>query len=648
MPESTLEVAREAAAANRWPAALEMFRAADEESALSSSDLEALGSAAWWMGQLGQAIAARERAYTAYMAAADPIRAAGIALALSNDYGHRLEQSIASGWVHRAQRLLEKEPESRQHALLQRALLNAAVSRGALQEALDGAERVLEIAARIGDADVAGLGLQDKGRVLIEMGRVEEGMGLLAEAVVTATSGGLSGLSTAIVYCNATVAAEDLTDYRRASEFADAAKRWCEQQEITGFPGMCRVRRAEIVRMQGDWLQAEQMAQTACVELRDFSRDYAGEGYYQVGEIRLRLGDYPVAEEAFLQAHRFGRQPVPGLALLRLAEGRPEAADSLLLEALEDPATTPLMRARLLPAGVEVALAVRDLPRAERAATEMEQIAEAFGTDALRAMAALARGLVALRGGTAEAAIEVLRRSARLWQAIGAPHEVARAQLWLAEALLAVGRGEAARLEANAARDAFERLGAKPDLARAQELLDRLAGRGEGHSGEAHVTQTFMFTDIVRSTDLIEAVGDEAWEDLRSWHDDTIRELVRAHGGEEIDHAGDGFFIAFASPDKALECALDIRRTMREHRKRNGFAPALRIGLHTTAATKTRSGYGGAGVHAAARIAALGGPDEIVASKATLEGSGTTVQHSPAREERLKGIRQPMRIVSLL
>ena len=266
MPESTLEVARGAATANRWPVALEKFGAADREAALSASDLETLGSAAWWMGQLGQAIAARERAFSAYMADGNPTRAAGMALALATDYGHRLEQSIASGWVRRAQRLLEKEPESRQHALLERALLNAAVSRGALQEGLEGAERVLEIAARIGDADVAGLGLQDKGVVLIAMGRVDEGMGLLEEAVVTATSGALSSHSTAIVYCNATVAAENLTDYRRAGEFADAAKRWCDRQEIAGFPGMCRVRRAEksgvprraIRRMPGLWRQPDE------------------------------------------------------------------------------------------------------------------------------------------------------------------------------------------------------------------------------------------------------------------------------------------------------------------------------------------------------------------------------------------------------
>jgi class 3 adenylate cyclase len=642
----TLDDARSAAAANRWPRAFELFQAAEREGPLSPGDLTLLGDAAWWVGQLGAAIAARERAYAAHRAAGDFPRAAGAALAVANDYSHRLESAMASGWVQRAIRLLEQLPESREHALLERALLNAALGRGDFEEALRRAERVMEIGTRLNDPDVQGLGLHDRGRVLVAAGRVDEGMQLLEEAVVAAVSGELSALPTAIVYCNATVACEDVADYRRAGEFAEGAKRWCERQEISGFPGMCRVRRAEITRLHGDWDEAEREARTACAELKDFCLDYAGEGYYQIGEIRMRLGDVAGADTAFKDAHALGRSPQPGLALLRLAEGRTAAAESLIREALADPGVTPLIRARLLPAAVEIALAAHNVGDAENASREMEQIADTYGTEALRAAAADARGLVAMRAGSAETASEALRGAGRLWQAIGAPYEAARSRLLLAEALSLSGSQEGARLEAGAALQAFVRLKAGPDAARAEQLLAQI-GTDDRLSGGAKVTRTLMFTDIVRSTDLVEAIGDEAWESLRNWHDNTIRSLVREHAGEEVDHTGDGFFVAFPSPDQAIDCALAIRDTMGRHRREHGFAPSLRIGLHTTTTTRTRSGYSGAAVHAAARIAALAGADQIIVSEATLDAATRKVASGPAHEERLKGVRQPIRVVLL-
>lgn len=156
-----------------------------------------------------------------------------------------------------------------------------------------------------------------------------------------------------------------------------------------------------------------------------------------------------------------------------------------------------------------------------------------------------------------------------------------------------------------------------------------------------------MFTDIVGSTGLIDVVGDEAWGRLLAWHDSTIRALLREHGGHEVHHAGDGFFVAFETADAAIDCAVAIRRTFAEHRREHGFAPSVRIGLHTAEALQTASGFEGAGVHAAARIGALAGPDEILVSRATLESAERSVAHAPWRTERLRGFKRAFEVAPL-
>lgn len=645
--EASAERARVAFGERRWSEAIELLRAADAGGALTAADLDAYGESAWWIGNLGEAIEMRERAFAAHKAAGDPRRAAATALALANDYSHRLESPVASGWVRRAERLLKDLPESREHGYLQRPHIGAALARGAFDEALEGAERLLEIGERLGDPDLEALGLQDKGRVLIAAGRVDEGMALLDEAVVAAMSGAVSPYPTAVVYCNATVACEDLTDYRRASEFADAAKRWCDRQAIAGFPGMCRVRRVEIIRLRGAWAEAEAEARLACAELQDFCLDYAGEGFYQIGEIRLRMGDLEGAESAFSQAHQMGRDPQPGLALLRHAQGRTDAGAKLLARALGDLAAVPLVRARLLPAEVELALALRERGRAEAAAGELERIATQYRTHVLRAAAEAARGAVALADGENDSAIESLRRAWRIWQETDAPYEAARTRRSLAEAYLAAGDPEAAELELSAAEAVFERLGAALDLEEVARLRARLAEDRQRTSPSARAARTFMFTDIVRSTHLIDAVGDEAWGALLAWHDEKIRALLREHAGQEVHHAGDGFFVAFPNADAAVDCALAIRRTLAQHRRQHGFAPSVRIGLHSSEALKTSTGYEGRGVHIAARIGALAEPDEILASRATIEGIGRSTEHGPLRMERLRGIADPVEVAAL-
>ena len=641
-PAEALLQARAAAAGHRWQHALELFSAADAANLLTPEDLDLLGDAAWWTGDMTAAIAAQERAYAGHTAAGDHQRAARTALQLASEYNQRLESAVASGWVSRAQRLLEGTPEAHAHGLLERARRNAALHRGDLEEALEHANQVFEIGTRLGDRDLIGLGMEDKGAVLVQLGRVEEGMALLEEAMVAAIGDELSPRAAAIVYCNATIACEDVADYRRAADFSEAAKRWCERQQISGFPGMCRVRRAEITRMSGAWKEAESEARLACDELRDFAVAYAGEGFYQIGEVRLRLGDYGAAEQAFAEAHEHGRDPEPGLAMLRLAQGRTDAARSLLREALEEPAVTPLERARLLPALVRAAAAAGDLDQARQAADEMTSLAERYGTHALRAAAADAAGQAALAEGDVEVAVEAFRRARRIWQELQAPYEAAQARALLGRALIAGGRNDAAALELRSAIAAFERLGAEPDLKAAYAEVGRMEGAPAGEQVASKAQRVFMFTDVVRSTNLIDAIGDDAWSALRHWHDDTIRHLVIEHHGEILDHAGDGFFIAFADADQAIEAATAIRRTMRDHRRDHGFAPAIRIGLHAAEATKGGGGYSGRGVHIAARIAALAGADEILASEEVLESAGREVPHGPLHTERLKGIRQPM------
>lgn len=633
-----LTAGRSALAERRWSDAIGLLATAATSHPLGGHDLDGLGEASWWLGRLRDAIAYRERAFAAHDAAGDRIDAAQTALSLVAYLSQGSESSVAAGWMRRAERLLDGQPECVVHGWLLRPRLGQAIHRGDLEAALDLADQLLDVGQRLGDRDLEALGLHDRGRVLIALGRVDEGMDALDEAVVMAISGDVSPYPTAVVYCNAIVAVEDLTDFRRAGEFAEAAKRWCDRQAISGFPGMCRVRRVEITRLRGAWAEAESEARVACDELIEFQPSYAGEGFYQIGEIRRRMGDLTGAEDAFGQAHRLGREPMPGLAIVRHAQGRSEAAASLLSRALADPSLTPLARARLLPAEVEVALAIRDLGRAEAAATALESTAATYRTDLMRAEANVARGLVARATDEDEAAIGSFRAAIRDWKAMDAPYEAALAQTALGEAYMAAGDMDSAALEFGSASSTFESLGATVDLLRVRELsvTEPPAGAGRGRGRRA--TRTFMFTDIVGSTGLIDLVGDEVWGTLLSWHDATIRAILRTHHGQEVHHAGDGFFVAFETADDAVGGALSIRRAFAAHRRDHGFAPSIRIGLHTAEALHTKSGFEGGGVHAAARIGALAAGEEILASRATLDAVAKPVPHGPWRSERLRGL----------
>jgi tetratricopeptide (TPR) repeat protein len=314
------------------------------------------------------------------------------------------------------------------------------------------------------------------------------------------------------------------------------------RESIVPASGDCRVHRAGVLRWRGAWSEAEADALTGCEELAG-NVIHVGLAQYEIGEIRLRRGDLTAAEDAFARAYEMGRSPQPGLALLRLAQGKVDAAAALIEKALAEE-TVDLLRAPLLSARVEVALAADNRDAARDAARELLTIAESFGTTALHAATACAQGAIQLAEGDSRAAAS-LRRGAQLWQEIGVPCEAARARMHLAEAHVARGDTESSALELRAALSTFERLGAAPDSRRAAAALRTVRGAGEDGSMEETTLRTFMFTDIVGSTPLVEAIGDEAWGHVVRWHDEALRALFVKFEGEEIDHTGDGFFVAF-------------------------------------------------------------------------------------------------------
>jgi len=634
-----LEAGRLAFERRAWQEAYRLLKEADGDDRLSAEDLEALAKSAWWIGHAGESISLFERAYAAYLQRGDRAQGAFIALILRRDYNAKLATSVAHAWLQRAEHLLDGQPESVAHGYLALAHGELAFSRGELDHALSHYDRAVEISSRFGDPDLPVWAAMRRGEAFANAGKLEEAWPLMEGAAAAAVGGELGAHTTGAVFCNVMAACRESADYRRGSEWAEVAKRWCERQEISGFPGICRVHRAEFMRLTGAWAEAEAEVRRACDELREFHPGIAGAAFHELGEVRLRVGDFAGAEEAFEQARALGEEAQPGRAMLLLAQGNADAAAASIRGSLEELTWNRLARARLLPAQASIARARGDAGTAAAAAAELAAIAEDFGTAAIRAAAAEAAGVAALlRDEPGEAAAR-FRESRRLWREIDAPFEAGIASGLLGEALTAAGDPESAKLELESARSTFERLGAMPDLTRTDALL-----AGFGRPPAARAVRTFMFTDIVGSTALVEAIGDEEWHDLLHWHDEALRHCFAENAGEEVDHTGDGFFVAFPDARVALECAASIQQKLAAHRRDHGFAPRVRIGLHAAEATRVGGDYEGAGVHAAARIGALAEGAEILATVETVDGVTGLALGEP-REVSLKGFAKPVRVV---
>jgi DNA-binding NarL/FixJ family response regulator len=470
---SELERGRESYARSAWRDAHEALTRADRASPLGANDLRLLATAAYMLGRDDDYLAAMERAHHEYLEAGEGLPAVRCAFWIGVNRMLRGETSRATGWFARGRRLLDREGgDSVERGYLLIPDLLSAVGAGDWEAASSTAAAAADIAERFGDSDLLAMAGHEQGHALIRKGQLVDGLRLLDEAMVAATAGELSPTVTGLVYCSVIAYCHDLYELRRAQEWTEALTRWCEEQpDMVAHTGVCLVHRAEILELQGAWADALEEARRACERCAQgmVNRRALGEALYLQAEVQRLKGEFRGAEDAYREASLYGREPQPGLALMRLAQGRNDAAAAGIRRAVDE-ISDRLRRARLLPAFVEVMLAVGANEEALGACRELEQTASDHWSVVLGAMSAGARGRVAVARGEARDALGALRHARELWDELDAPYEAARLRVMVGLACRELGDEDTAALELEAARNAFARLGAAPDLARIEKL----------------------------------------------------------------------------------------------------------------------------------------------------------------------------------
>ncbi len=460
--------ARDAVVRMAWDEAYREYSAAPAAQ-LDPADLESWATAGYLLGHVDSAIDALSRAHRMHEEAGDNARAVRTGFWVAFILMNRGEMAQAGGWLGRCQRLLAEVPEdAAEHGYL-------LVPKGFRQAAIEGdyvgahatGQRIVAVGRGTGEPDLVAMGLNISGRALVRSGDVEEGMGHLDEAMVAVISGELSPPIAGTVYCSLIEACEEISEIRRAHEWTGALTRWCDsQQGMVTFTGQCLTHRSAILRHRGDWPGAEREALLACERFVGAADEQAtGRARYQLGEVHRVRGEIAQAEDDYRRASEWGYEPQPGLALLRLAQGRTKAAMAAL-ERLMAERTGIVERIPLLAAWVEVVLEAGSVGDAEKAVAELEEAADLFGTSALRAEAERARGRVLLASGHAHDGLGHLRAAYDGWRALDAPYEAARTRVLIGEACRSLGDVDTADMELEAARAVFTVLGAVADLAR--------------------------------------------------------------------------------------------------------------------------------------------------------------------------------------
>jgi DNA-binding CsgD family transcriptional regulator len=477
-----LQRGRSAYAQRRWRDAYAALAAVDRQTTIQAEDLLLLATSAMLIGKMPEGQAALERAHHAHLDGGSPLLAARIAVWLGMNLAIAGEIGSAGGWFARAQRLVEREEgDCVERGYLLLPVMFRHQSTGDYESAVEAAVQSASIAERFHDRNLLSMTLHIGGMARIKQGEVEDGLRLLDEAMVAVTAGEVDPVFTGVVYCGVIACCEEAFEPGRAREWTDALADWCESQpQLVSFTGRCLAHRAGIKQLHGDWssaLEEARLARERCEQA--MNRPAAGQAYYQQAELLRLQGQLAGAEDAYRNASAYGREPQPGLALLRLAQGDLGAATGAI-KRIAAVTAEPLQRATLLPAYVEIMLASGDLDEAREAASELDATSAVSGRPMVAALAAYATGAVELAAGNAAAAVSPLHRARGVWQELDAPYEVARTQVLAALACRELGDHDTARIELEAARASLQALGAVPDVKRVDGLLGEPADESHG------------------------------------------------------------------------------------------------------------------------------------------------------------------------
>lgn len=472
---------REAFRRRTWRESQSQLAAADQVTPLDPEDLERLAIASYLAGEDAASEEAWTRAHHECISLGDWARAARCAFWLGITLMNRGERAKGGGWLARAGRVLE----DRKHDCVERGYVLIPLGLRLYSEAdLAGSRAVFEevgaLASTYGDIDLETIARQALGRVLLRQGKVAEGVALLDEAMVAVSAGEVSPIPAGIVYCSVIEACQEILDVRRAKEWTVALTAWCASQpDLVPYRGRCLVHRSEIMQLSGDWADALDEVERACERLAEPPQPQLGAAFYQRAELHRLRGEFEQAEYAYREASHRGRDPEPGLAQLRLAQGQIDTAVAAIRRVCDE-ARDPVSRSKALPAYVEIMLAAGEIDAARAAAHELSSISAGSGMPMLQGIADFAVGSVSLANGEPAAALEALRRACRACEDLEVPYETARAHVLIGLACRALGDSDGAEMEIDAARRVFHQLGATPDLTRLEALSDSPARRAAG------------------------------------------------------------------------------------------------------------------------------------------------------------------------
>jgi DNA-binding NarL/FixJ family response regulator len=473
-----LVAARNAYSRGDWRSAYDHYGCAGTTEHLNTDDLSSFGMAAWRLGYGRESIRLSEEAFNRLVAENNTRTAAMKAADVALQWLNGGDQTITRVWVNRARRLLESSPEDEAFAYLLYVDSQLSVIDGQYDAGVQRALELEEFVSQRNSPGLTALCLTASGLSKLPFARTSEALADLDEAMMPVLAGQVPVDWASDIYCAVIHECYRLGDLSRMKTWTNAMDKWREGPEVAAswYGTTCEIHKWQLLSATADYRELEQRLVNALNAIEDFHAPTAGEGHYELGDIRRRMGDIDGAREAFAKARELGFDPLPGEALLRCQLGEDAAASSDLrmrMDAEHDEIT----RIRLLPAAIEIALARDRIDEADQYCCELEEGAERYDSPGFRAWALHARGAVLVKKDAPAEALPILQDALRRYRSTQRRYEMAQVCEWMARARQATGDSAGAASDAATAESMYRELGARSTLTKNAELPGGLTKR---------------------------------------------------------------------------------------------------------------------------------------------------------------------------